>query len=547
MSPLSPKRRSIVIPIALFALIMPASSLAIDQTTDGFVTRISSAMSFEVGSTHFAMTNATKCSVSLHEGPIYIPNEWYGTAEVLYPRPKGILAARIEGPVHYRTGSIPCDTKWLHIGSRIRIRGAVKSGTTALAPAEVDIFEIAKHAPSGVAQVDDEVSHAEHSSEEGAGYVWIDGYPLLVTGQTEIVSAPKDTAVHYVASGFGPVHVSSSSSRQAPGSRTPSVRLRENDWANYGSTLRSDGSLIATRFLIWRSQGDSKEENYIRRFSPHLEMPDYGHHIPGQVFTDSGMESARILPDRGTQGWISRLGAQLVEASGTASARSANSIDFRFYVTNSIQEVQTGYFVAINGTLPNFSSWGEAPLYVKGTILAPESDHSGEIFVSPDGLILLPDRLLSRLHDSAEVAAILSFGIDSVLQRQGYRAWPEIMSPEAQKRIGLQSWAFFDSFGLWQEEQQIRLGIRRMLLAGYDIREAAFVWTLAAGKAAANPVFNAEHPDQEFPWYTTYAFDYISQFYSDVDYNKLKRGEKEYAQFLDELRKADPEAFAMQK
>ena len=54
----------------------------------------------------------------------------------------------------------------------------------------------------------------------------------------------------------------------------------------------------------------------------------------------------------------------------------------------------------------------------------------------------------------------------------------------------------------------------------------------------------AKHPGKEIPWYAAYAFNYISQYYKDVDYSKLKRGEAEYQQFLQELRKADPEAFA---
>ena len=82
-----------------------------------------------------------------------------------------------------------------------------------------------------------------------------------------------------------------------------------------------------------------------------------------------------------------------------------------------------------------------------------------------------------------------------------------------------------------------------MLLAGYDIRDAPYAWAAAEGKPTPNPVSNID----EVPWYTQYAFSYISQFYSDVDYSKLKRGEKEYAAFLDELRKADPEAFAEKK
>ena len=52
-------------------------------------------------------------------------------------------------------------------------------------------------------------------------------------------------------------------------------------------------------------------------------------------------------------------------------------------------------------------------------------------------------------------------------------------------------------------------------------------------------------PDyRHMPWYATYAFNCISQLYPDVDYSKLKRGEREYQQFKEQLRKADPAAFA---
>ena len=79
-----------------------------------------------------------------------------------------------------------------------------------------------------------------------------------------------------------------------------------------------------------------------------------------------------------------------------------------------------------------------------------------------------------------------------------------------------------------------------MYLAGYDIREAPYAWAVAQGKPVQNPIINSKHPDQEIPWYAAYAFNYISHYYSDVDYSKLKRGEREYQQFLQELYKADP-------
>ena len=37
-----------------------------------------------------------------------------------------------------------------------------------------------------------------------------------------------------------------------------------------------------------------------------------------------------------------------------------------------------------------------------------------------------------------------------------------------------------------------------------------------------------------------YAFNYVSQYYADVDYSKWKRGEVEYQDILKELYKADP-------
>jgi len=79
-----------------------------------------------------------------------------------------------------------------------------------------------------------------------------------------------------------------------------------------------------------------------------------------------------------------------------------------------------------------------------------------------------------------------------------------------------------------------------MYLAGYDIREAPYAWAVAQGKPVNNPVIDSKHPDKEIPWYAAYAFNYISHYYSDVDYSKLKRGEREYQQFLQELYKADP-------
>jgi hypothetical protein len=138
---------------------------------------------------------------------------------------------------------------------------------------------------------------------------------------------------------------------------------------------------------------------------------------------------------------------------------------------------------------------------------------------------------------------LLSYAITSVLQKQAFHVWPI-----TNRGIWGSDSDFYLSYALRnRDEQLLRLGIRQMYLAGYDIREAPFAWAVAQGKPVNNPVINSKHPDKEIPWYAAYAFNYISQYYADVDYSKLKRGRAEYQQFLRELRKADPAAFEEKK
>lgn len=106
-------------------------------------------------------------------------------------------------------------------------------------------------------------------------------------------------------------------------------------------------------------------------------------------------------------------------------------------------------------------------------------------------------------------------------------------------------------FGLGQSEQVMRLSFRTMLQHGYDIREAPSAWEFAAGYPYVNPLLDQARTPAAMlrtaPWYVAYSMSLVSRLYRDVDYSNLKRGEAEYAEFLEELRKADPEAFAQKQ
>ncbi len=155
----------------------------------------------------------------------------------------------------------------------------------------------------------------------------------------------------------------------------------------------------------------------------------------------------------------------------------------------------------------------------------------------PNGPILVPESTLAGINNEAQVASILSYAITSVLQKHSYIT--RYARPSNVVDFPSMDFSPF-VLDLSKSEQSLRIGIRQMYLAGYDIREAPFAGAGAQGKPVNNPVIDSKHPDKEIPWYAAYAFNYISQYYKDVDYSKLKRGRADYQQFLKGLYKADP-------
>jgi len=169
-----------------------------------------------------------------------------------------------------------------------------------------------------------------------------------------------------------------------------------------------------------------------------------------------------------------------------------------------------------------------------------------DVVGSPDGTILIPDSVLARLHNAAQLGALLSYAIEGVLQEQSFTADPVKVVPNLLERNSASMYASSSSgpVGIWENEQMTRLGILRMYMAGFDIREAPYAWTVGEGVLAENPVINGgRRPYTRIPGYAAYAFDMLASYYSDIDYSRLKRGSTEYAQFLKQLRKVDPWAF----
>lgn len=367
----------------------------------------------------------------------------------------------------------------------------------------------------------EETPQVSQTAQGWAGTLWLDGYPMRITpADTTLLTAPSGTQMNFRP--FGPLGGMFSTPRMGtvlPRSPSPpppfsASLFQPNTWAIYRGPGKVNDHILLDQLQLWPNQIDTKETEYWAQLAPAIHAPDYGKHNPGSIqFPHTHADKIlKILPDQNVQDYVSNLGTTLIPQYQKALPETdATKIHFRFYV------IQSG------GTTFN-------------------NDFA---ISSPSGLILIPERTLTRIDNEAQLASILSYAITFVLQKSSYiirYAVPENLyaassTPPATPDLSS------DAFALTRKEQVLRIGIRQMYLAGYDIREAPFAWAAAEGKPVVNPVTDPKDPNTDVPWDTAYAFDYISQYYKDVDYSKLKKGEAEYAQFLNELRSADPESF----
>ena len=343
---------------------------------------------------------------------------------------------------------------------------------------------------------------------------------MTVTPDTFLQAAPPGTEMGYRPFGFFDAPEMGAILSKSASPAFSATLLRPNTWATYRGTGRVGCDVRLYRARLWTNQIGIKEKEHWTQLAPLVHGPDYRNHIPGSVrFAHVPADKVlTILPCENVQDFVSKLGESLIpQYEKELPESNTTKIYFRFYVVR-----------------PNSAEINAEMNKISGTPMTLRPSANEGIVALPNGLILVPESTLAGINNEAQVASILSYAITSVLQKHSYitrYARPSNMSGTD-----------FSSFvwDLSKSEQSLRIGIRQMYLAGYDIREAPFAWAVAQGKPVNNPVIDSKHPDKEIPWYAAYAFNYISQYYQNVDYSKLKRGRAEYQQFLKELYKADP-------
>ncbi len=263
--------------------------------------------------------------------------------------------------------------------------------------------------------------------------------------------------------------------------------------------------------------------------------PDYARRTPGRIIASHG-KSISIIPSSDVQQAVEKVGHDVATTWQKELLNlSCNTIHFRFYVVPYGDVIHSAEFISIDGTLPyNTSDWGASEYKYD---ISKSSKRIGNALALTNGIIIVPDKVLTRLHNQAQLASLLSYSIASVMQNGISEA---AIIAQSNNRKDIRS-KFSEILEI--NKLVIQKGISQMYSAGFDIREAPFTWSMADGVDVRNPVVGTYILGKDLPWYTSYSFDYISQYYRDADYSKLKRGEAEYQQLLADLRRDDPEAF----
>ena len=375
------------------------------------------------------------------------------------------------------------------------------------------------------------------------GTYWIDGLQMTVSSQTQICWHPGPLQFGPILNRDGqPVPRLKTTS---PCGTAPWDASGQGAWLQYLGirTYYRDNSkpsknVVATRIDVWKS--DSKGN-----------LPSGQSTVPRpawQVLCASASphelrypneDPVDVVCDAKIYGYIESVFSSVLRPSSiTPDAPIAKQEIPSFYVVRPFQVKHNYDFEAIDGYSGyydlSFLSWYMNP-HAHSTVR--------EMVYDPDGTVLIPDTALAHLKNEAQFAALLSYSLatkDQDLIGRLFRVQRFKVSRWSRKSNGGNNLLYMVDFITHLNEQVLRLGIRQMYLAGYDIRYAPFAWAVEQGNRIEGPV---DMPHEHMSWYATYAFNDISQFYPDGDYSKLERGEAEYGAFLRELRQADPEAF----
>lgn len=513
--------------VVLILAILFCHSVARAQVIDGFVTSVEKPTDLEIGIDHVLIDGSTHCQTRLLDSRVRLGEQIYdGLLSHHYP----LLDSR---PLDGYTHDLPCVKLPIFVGSHIRVSGNGNSQERTFTAEQLTLYVVQirqtivatssySECMGGALLEEDLLGNGQPVSSDRI--MWLDGYPLTVNANTAIMTAPSTTELTYKSFGLFSTPRFGASVRRNSVQTTTVAALKPNMWATYRGYPLASGGCTLYNLRTWSNHEFHKERAFTVALAPSVA----GKAKPSNIARTRGGDdiyqklSENLVNDQNIQQFVSSVGESLVPTYQRLLAEDDDQkLHFRFLVIRSNEALVDKENARLGGI----------------SLLEPPSFHA-TVLAFPDGTVLIPDSTLARLRSKASLAAILAYAVTVIVQKQSYVARYSGLASAMQS--GYQELVVF---ALARQQQALRIGIRQMFLAGYDIREAPFAWTAASGLPVTNPASSIRYPHKEASWYTSYTFDYISKFYQNVNFTMLESGQQEYSTVLAQLRKVDPSAF----
>ena len=519
-----------------FVVLLFVSHSCIAQSIDGFITNVVSPTGFYLGSVQIELGATTQCETSYLDSEIRlsVDNPQYG----LMPSDNEIVLH--DRPAHGHVAMDCASASW-HVGERVHVLASSNAGAQSLRADRVTLYSVdLRHAlnadGSSYEQQNPDLDIGQSSalleerpqfrraSTGWQGSVWLDGYPIRIDTKSTLLASSSETRLLYGEQSGGLKLGPSAEPHPTP--LPADTVVAPNMWTAYLAGGIQPGEPYAGRIQFWPNQISPSERTFLDRFVATITLPDFAHHADGRIRFVSGKEeiSLSIVADDAVQRYVQKVGKALIPQYQLELADAdPTKVHFQFLVVREIDaDAQRYLYKRIDAAAPGNRIWS-----------FPHKMHiwNEPALALPNGVILVSAKALGRLRSEAELATILSYSVSMVVQKLSFLH-------ASASRLAVQG----NNITASQYERAMRLAIRQLYLSGYDPREAPTTWAQTQKKADSNPVIDSPHPDRAMSWEEAYTFDYLSMYYRDVDYSKLKQGKEEYQQFLDELHRAGSNA-----
>jgi hypothetical protein len=385
------------------------------------------------------------------------------------------------------SGSAALQPGEARVGTEIEITGEYDAATHQMKVTSVNVVPGTSNGPIKGTALLDKLPALEKTPGGWNGYIFADGRKVRVT----------DSSVLTLTTGNAPVDTLDG--------------IDFDTFAHYEGTRQPDGSITASRVEFAPIQTDASEIKLLQKLATKLEDPAPAAPEPAKLLV--GQNTFRLVQDQAAQNYIQRVGQSLIPAHQRNLADdNPLKVPFRFYLV---------------------------------------ADNSTDLTAYPNGVIVVPSAVLNLVENEAQLAFLLSDAITQVLERDVWR----LQQSDKLGRTGLRLLTVADGVmpvfavpvtGLFLAskentaedlvEQADRVGMERMLEAGYDVREAPRTWkALALKQPPLNPLAN-EGPDQanrddednEWALRRGQLMTQLRENYPGVDYSALKKDSDEF-------------------